>query len=106
MNPEEPIDLELNTAEARQAVTDWLNLALDLDGNRARWSWWVLVNPHPGPKGLRWCVFYRDNAEPEMWVRRSDLADPVAPRRSLEGCRRLWAMGIAEGLVPVTIRIP
>jgi hypothetical protein len=105
MNPyDTKIDLELNTAEARQAVTDWREHARG--SGRADCSWWVLVNPQPD-KGeiVRWIVFIQvERRADAIVVLRSDT-NPREDLRSLEQGRLLWADGIARGLVPVTIQI-
>jgi hypothetical protein len=99
MNYEELTELELNTAEARQAVCDFKRDHLHVF---KYCQWWVLVNPTSISR-FRWIVFFR-NPDGTMWMVRSDLGS-YAQRRSTDECRSSWRISLAHRLIPTTIQI-
>jgi hypothetical protein len=92
-------ELELNTAEARQAVCDFKRDHLHVFNDC---QWWVLVNP-TNVSVIRWIVFFR-NPDGTMWMVRSDLGS-AAQRRTTDHCRYLWGIALAHRLIPTTIQI-
>jgi hypothetical protein len=99
MNYEKLTELELNTAEARQAICDFKRDHLHVFNHC---QWWALVNPTPSDR-LRWIVFFLI-PDGTMWMVRSDLRS--APfHNSIDRCRYLWDFAVAHRLILTTIQI-